>query len=40
MIEDAGANLPISVRRPVTKYEDKAQQAGSSVAEFIWEKLS
>ena len=30
--------LPISVRRPVTKYEDKAQRAGSAVAEFIWEK--
>jgi tRNA (guanine-N7-)-methyltransferase len=40
VIEDAGATLPISVRRPVTKYEDKAQQAGSAVAEFIWEKLS
>jgi tRNA (guanine-N7-)-methyltransferase len=33
-----GADLPISVRRPVTKYEDKAQQAGSAVAEFLWEK--
>jgi tRNA (guanine-N7-)-methyltransferase len=31
-------DLPISVRRPVTKYEDKAQRAGSAVAEFLWEK--
>lgn len=35
---DAHADLPISVRRPVTKYEDKAQRAGSTVAEFLWEK--
>lgn len=28
--------LPISVRRPTTKYETKAQEAGSAVAEFIW----
>jgi tRNA (guanine-N7-)-methyltransferase len=34
------AELPISVRRPVTKYEDKAQRAGSAVAEFVWEKAS
>ncbi len=33
-----GADLPILVRRPVTKYEDKAHQAGSAVAEFLWEK--
>lgn len=39
VIGDPGADLPISVRRPVTKYEDKAQRAGSAVAEFIWEKL-
>jgi len=32
------AELPISVARPVTKYESKAQDAGSSVAELIWEK--
>jgi len=38
VIEDAGAHLPISVRRPVTKYEDKAQRAGSAVSEFLWEK--
>ncbi|MCV7220654.1 tRNA (guanosine(46)-N7)-methyltransferase TrmB [Mycolicibacterium elephantis] len=30
--------LPISVERPVTKYENKAQHAGSDVAELIWEK--
>lgn len=28
--------LPISVRRPTTKYETKAQEAGSAVTEFIW----
>ena len=32
------AALPISVRRPVTKYEGKAQRAGSAVAELLWEK--
>jgi tRNA (guanine-N7-)-methyltransferase len=30
--------LPISVQRPVTKYEGKAQDAGSAVAELLWEK--
>jgi tRNA (guanine-N7-)-methyltransferase len=30
--------LPISVRRPTTKYESKAHTAGSDVAEFLWEK--
>jgi tRNA (guanine-N7-)-methyltransferase len=30
--------LPISVERPVTKYENKAQHAGSAVAELLWEK--
>ena len=30
--------LPISVRRPVTKYETKARQAGSAVSELLWEK--
>src|SRR3954471_9487247 len=30
--------LPISVQRPVTKYEGKAQHAGSAVAELLWEK--
>jgi tRNA (guanine-N7-)-methyltransferase len=28
--------LPISVVRPTTKYETKAQEAGSAVHEFIW----
>lgn len=31
----AGA-LPISVQRPVTKYETKARAAGSAVTELIW----
>ena len=35
---DTGDDLPISIRRPVTKYEDKAKRAGSAVAEFLWEK--
>jgi tRNA (guanine-N7-)-methyltransferase len=30
--------LPISVQRPVTKYEGKAHHAGSAVAELLWEK--
>lgn len=30
--------LPISVQRPTTKYEGKAQHAGSTVAELLWEK--
>jgi tRNA (guanine-N7-)-methyltransferase len=30
--------LPISVTRPLTKYETKAQDAGSAVAELVWEK--
>jgi tRNA (guanine-N7-)-methyltransferase len=34
---DAG-DLPISVSRPVTKYEAKAQHVGSAVTEFLWEK--
>lgn len=35
---DPGGALPISVARPTTKYEMKAQEAGSSVTELIWEK--
>ena len=31
-----GEQLPISADRPSTKYETKARQAGSPVAEFIW----
>jgi tRNA (guanine-N7-)-methyltransferase len=34
----AADTLPISVDRPVTKYEGKAQHAGSAVAELLWEK--
>jgi tRNA (guanine-N7-)-methyltransferase len=34
------ASLPISTHRPITKYETKAQHAGSSVNEFVWEKRS
>ncbi|OBG20666.1 tRNA (guanosine(46)-N7)-methyltransferase TrmB [Mycobacterium sp. 852002-51057_SCH5723018] len=30
------SRLPISVVRPTTKYETKAQEAGSAVTEFIW----
>jgi tRNA (guanine-N7-)-methyltransferase len=37
---EATGALPVSVRRPVTKYEGKAQRAGSDVAELIWEKRS
>ncbi|HEX9174718.1 MAG TPA: tRNA (guanosine(46)-N7)-methyltransferase TrmB [Mycobacterium sp.] len=33
-----GASTPISVRRPTTKYESKAQDAGNAVAELLWEK--
>ena len=32
------ASLPVSVVRPTTKYETKAQEAGSDVAELIWER--
>ena len=34
-VSDADA-LPISVHRPITKYETKARQAGSAVTEFLW----
>lgn len=33
-----GASTPILVRRPTTKYESKAQDAGNAVAELLWEK--
>lgn len=36
---DQVADLPISVTRPVTKYEGKAHHAGSDVAELLWERL-
>jgi tRNA (guanine-N7-)-methyltransferase len=31
-------DVPISVVRPITKYETKAQDAGDAVAELLWEK--
>ncbi|HZA11275.1 MAG TPA: tRNA (guanosine(46)-N7)-methyltransferase TrmB [Mycobacterium sp.] len=37
-IDTARPDLPISVRRPTTKYETKARDAGSTVAELLWEK--
>ncbi|TAM68833.1 MAG: tRNA (guanosine(46)-N7)-methyltransferase TrmB [Mycobacterium sp.] len=33
---DPGDRLPISTARPTTKYETKAQEAGSAVTEFVW----
>lgn len=36
---DPGSRLPISVVRPITKYETKAHDAGSVVNEFIWQRL-
>ncbi|MEZ0351478.1 tRNA (guanosine(46)-N7)-methyltransferase TrmB [Mycobacterium sp. pR1184] len=35
---EPGSELPISTVRPTTKYELKAQEAGSSVSEFIWKR--
>lgn len=35
---DPADPLPISVERPVTKYEDKGLHAGSAIAELIWER--
>ena len=32
----AYGGLPISVQRPITKYEGKARHAGSAVTELIW----
>lgn len=32
------SDLPVSVHRPVTKYENKAADAGSAIAELIWER--
>jgi tRNA (guanine-N7-)-methyltransferase len=36
----ADDGLPISVARPMTKYETKARDAGSAVAELVWQKRS
>lgn len=35
-----GEPVPISVDRPVTKYETKARHAGSTVAELLWIRTS
>jgi tRNA (guanine-N7-)-methyltransferase len=35
---DPLSELPISVVRPTTKYEDKARHAGSAVTELVWER--
>jgi tRNA (guanine-N7-)-methyltransferase len=37
-VDPGSDSLPISVSRPTTKYETKAQEAGSSVCEFVWKK--
>lgn len=37
-VQPGSESLPISVVRPITKYETKAQEAGSSVCEFVWKK--
>ena len=34
----AGESLPISVERPATNFENKAQRAGSAVTELLWER--
>jgi tRNA (guanine-N7-)-methyltransferase len=33
-----GTGTPVSVDRPITKYETKAQHAGSAVTELVWER--
>jgi tRNA (guanine-N7-)-methyltransferase len=37
-VDPGTESLPISVVRPTTKYETKAQHAGSGVTELIWER--
>ncbi|KAA8967515.1 tRNA (guanosine(46)-N7)-methyltransferase TrmB [Mycobacterium sp.] len=37
-VDPAAQALPISIMRPITKYETKARQAGSSVTELLWER--
>ena len=37
-LETDTAQLPMSVVRPVTKYEGKAQHAGSPVTELLWKR--
>ena len=37
-VDPGTESLPISVVRPTTKYETKAQEAGSAVTELIWKR--
>ncbi len=37
-VDPGTESLPISVVRPTTKYETKAQEAGSDVTELIWKR--
>jgi tRNA (guanine-N7-)-methyltransferase len=37
-VDPSTESLPISVVRPTTKYETKAQEAGSEVTELIWKR--
>lgn len=37
-LDPANRSLPISVVRPITKYETKARHAGSTVTELLWER--
>ena len=39
-VSEARGDLAISVVRPTTKYEDKAQHSGSAVSELLWERQS
>ncbi|OFJ50586.1 tRNA (guanosine(46)-N7)-methyltransferase TrmB [Mycolicibacterium grossiae] len=36
----AAGDVPMSVRRPETKYEARGLRAGSAITEFLWEKRS
>ncbi|WP_205875927.1 tRNA (guanosine(46)-N7)-methyltransferase TrmB [Mycobacterium camsae] len=38
-VDPESESLPISVSRPPTKYETKAQEAGSPVCEFVWKRI-
>ncbi len=38
-VDPESESLPISVSRPTTKYETKAQEAGSTVCEFVWKRI-
>lgn len=37
-VDPGSEALPISVVRPTTKYESKAHEAGSAVADYVWKK--